>query len=130
MVPHWLEPLSWSAKALPPAQVSVVQASPSLHSEFAVQLVTCVLLQFPPAHVSVVAELPSLQFAFVVQQPGVGLYEPPQAPAEQASGVVQALPSLQPFVLLACAQPVGLTHESVVQGLPSSQFGAVPAWHV
>jgi hypothetical protein len=107
-----------------------VQTSASLQSALVVQVTFATLLQFPPVHASVVAGLPSLQFAFVVQQPGVGLYEPPQAPAEQASGVVQALLSLQAFVLFACAQPVGLTHESVVQGFPSSQFGAVPAWQV
>ena len=55
---------------------------------------------------------------------------PPHEPAEQASGVVQALLSLQDAVLFACAQPVGFTHESFVQGLPSSQLRVVPAWQV
>jgi hypothetical protein len=94
-----------------------------------VQLVITVLLHVPAEQTSAVPELPSLQCALIVQQPGVGVYVPPHEPAPQASGVVQAFPSLQDAVLFACAQPVGLAHESSVQALPSSQLGAEPGWH-
>src|SRR5207247_5786297 len=51
---------------------------------------------------------------------------PTQAPAEQVSAVVQAFPSLQGLVLLVCTHPVAVLHVSVVQTLPSSQFGGGP----
>jgi len=56
----------------------------------------------------------------------LGAGPPTQTPPLQVSSVVQALPSLQGFVLLVCAHPVVGLHESVVQGLPSSQLGAGP----
>jgi hypothetical protein len=52
--------------------------------------------------------------------------KPTQVPPEQASFVVQALPSLQAAVLGVCVQPIAGSHASVVQTLPSSQFGAAP----
>jgi hypothetical protein len=107
---------------------SAVQTSPSLHSGFEVQLVIGVLVHVPAEQTSAVAGFPSLQFALIVQQPGVGVYVPPHEPDPQASGVVQALPSLHDAVLFACAHPVGLAQESSVQALPSSQLGAEPAW--
>jgi hypothetical protein len=72
MVTHCVEPLSWSANALPPTQVSVEQVSPSLQSALVVQVAFATLLQLPPAHVSVVLALPSLQSALVAQHPFVG----------------------------------------------------------
>ena len=63
--------------------------------------------------------LPSLQSMAV----------PPQAPALQVSLVVQTLPSVQGSVLLVCVQPEPGLQASVVQALPSLQFGALPAWH-
>jgi hypothetical protein len=53
-----------------------------------------------------------------------------QAPPEQASPVVHALPSLHAAVLLVWMHPdVGL-QESSVHGLLSLQLSAVPAWQV
>jgi hypothetical protein len=49
-----------------------------------------------------------------------------QVPPPQVSPVVQALPSLQGLVLSVWAHPVPGSHESSVQGLLSSQFGAGP----
>ena len=56
-----------------------------------------------------------------------GAAPPTQRPPAQASFAVQALPSLQATVLFVCEQPVAGMQVSVVQTLPSSQFGAVPA---
>jgi hypothetical protein len=99
---------------VPPEQVSlVVQALLSLHNP--------VLLVYahPLAtlHVSVVQMLPSLQ-----TKGG----PPWQDPAEQASLVVHALPSLQATVLFTLEHPVAGTQESLVHRLPSLQFGAAP----
>jgi hypothetical protein len=50
-----------------------------------------------------------------------------QAPLPQVSPTVQALPSLHAAVLLTCRHPTSGSQESVVHGLPSSQFrGGVP----
>jgi hypothetical protein len=54
----------------------------------------------------------------------LGAAPPTHLPPEQASPVVQALPSSQGFVLFACAQPVAGSQLSVVQRLLSSQLGA------
>ena len=51
---------------------------------------------------------------------------PTHTPPEQASPVVQALPSLQRSLLLVKTQPVAGLHVSVVQTLPSSQTGGAP----
>jgi len=102
----------------PPEQASpVVQALPS--SQEAV-LFTCVQ---PVAglQASSVQTLASSQF---------GAVPPTQVPPEQASPVVQALPSLQDAVLLVCVHPVTGLHESSVQGLPSSQLGPAPPTQV
>jgi len=101
----------------PPPQVSPpVQALPSLHgSEFAV--FTQPLLG---SQLSLVQTLPSSQLSA-----GPAL----QVPSAQMSSLLQALPSLQGAVLLACVQPLAGSQLSVVQGLPSSQFTAAPAWH-
>jgi hypothetical protein len=58
-----------------------------------------------------------------------------QAPLLHVSPMVQALPSSQDAVLLTCSQPATGSQESVVQTLPSSQFGGgvpmqEPSWHV
>jgi hypothetical protein len=65
---------------------------------------------------------------------GVPAHEPP---AVHASPVVQAMPSSQgvPGAAGVWVQPLGETHASVVQGLPSSQLTGLPpvhapAWHV
>jgi hypothetical protein len=101
----------------PPEQTSVVQACPSSQGFV---LFTCVQ-PVPGLHPSVVQTLPSSQF---------GAGPPTQTPPLQASLVVQALPSLQELVLLACVQPLPGLHPSVVQTLLSSQLGAGPPTHV
>src|SRR4029077_20267063 len=96
--------------------------------------------QAPAAHVSLVVQaLPSLQelVLFVYTQPVAGLQlssvqtlpslqwsggPPTHVPAEQVSLVVQALPSSQEAALFVWTQPVDGSHESSVQGLPSSQL--------
>src|SRR5438876_145920 len=55
---------------------------------------------------------------------------PTHVPPLQASPVVQAFPSLQGSVVRGCVQPVAGLQPSVVQTLPSSQFGAAPPTHV
>jgi hypothetical protein len=103
---------------VPPEQVSpVVHALPSL--QLAVLLVWTQPLA--PLHESSVQPLPSSQF---------GGGPPWHVPPEQVSPVVHALPSLQLAVLGMCTQPLAGLHESSVQPLPSSQFGAGPPWHV
>src|SRR5262245_46365465 len=57
-------------------------------------------------------------------QSGAG--PPMQLPPAQVSAVVQALPSSQEAVLLACWQPVVGSHESSVHTLLSSQLSAGP----
>ena len=53
--------------------------------------------------------------------------EPPvHVPPPQVSFVVQASPSLHEAALSTCTQHVPGLHESSVQTLPSSQFGALP----
>jgi hypothetical protein len=123
-------------------QASVVQTLPS--SQFGAGPPT----QVPPEQVSLVVQaLPSLQGAvlLVCVQPVEGLQassvqgllslqlvaEPgTQAPPEQTSPVVQALPSLHGSVLFVCVQPVAELQASVVQGLLSLQLGAGPPTHV
>ena len=104
--------------------------------------------QIPPPHVSPsVHGLPSLHEAvlFACPQPEVGLQLSSvqgfpslqssvpvpgwQIPAEQVSPVVQAFPSLHGALLLTCVHPVATVQESVVHGLPSSQFGPEPPTH-
>ena len=127
----------------PPPQASfVVQAFPSLHE--------AVLLAWaqPVAgtHESSVQRFPSSQEAVLLtcRQPVAGTQEsvvqafpssqlggavPTQPPPLQVSVVVQAFPSLQETVLLAWAQPVAATQESLVQALPSSQPRGGPPTH-
>src|SRR5438876_4142937 len=96
---------------VPPLQVSpVVQAFPSLQG---LELLVCVqpVAELQP---SVVQTLPSSQ---------LGGAPPTHVPPLQVSPVVQAFPSLQGLVLLACVQPVAELQPSVVQTLPSSQLG-------
>jgi len=101
----------------PPEQVSlVVQASPSLQGAM---LFTCTQ-PLAGLHESSVQTLPSSQ---------LGAAPPTQAPPEQVSFVVQALPSLQGLVLFACTQPLAGLHESSVQALPSLQFTGGPSTH-
>src|SRR3989338_5174927 len=97
----------------PPEQTSVtVQALPSLQAA-----VLFVWTAAPLTHVSVAHTLLSFRFGIVT--------EPVQAPPEQTSVTVQALPSLQAAVLFVwTAAP--LTHVSVVHTLLSLRFGIVP----
>jgi hypothetical protein len=119
----------------------------SVHTLLSLQLTAEPLTQAPAAHVSpVVQALPSSQVAvlFACAHPVAGLQEsfvqgllslqfgaapPTHAPPAQVSPVVQAFPSLQATVLFAWAQPVAGTHESLVHGLLSLQFGAAPPTH-
>jgi hypothetical protein len=122
-------------------QVSLVQALPSL------QTTTVPPWHVPPLQASpVVQALPSSHAAelFVWAQPVAGLHEssvhgllslqlvagPPwHVPPPQVSPVVHALPSSHGAVLFVATQPLAGSHESSVQGLPSSQTTAVPGWH-
>jgi hypothetical protein len=72
---------------------------------------------------SVVQALPSSQLSGVPAE---------QSPAWHVSAPLQVSPSEHdvPFATAACVQPVAGLQPSVVQTLPSSQFGGVPAWHV
>ena len=69
------------------------------------------------SHESSVQTLLSSQF---------GATPPTQTLPAQVSAVVQASPSLQLALLAAFTQPAVLSHESSVQTLLSSQFGATP----
>ena len=94
-----------------------VQALPSVHAMvFATYLHPVALSQL-----SVVQRILSSQ---------MGAGPPTHAPAEQASAVVQALLSVQPSELLTYLQPDAGSQLSVVQTLPSSQFGAAPPTHL
>jgi hypothetical protein len=99
---------------VPAEQVSpVVQALPS--SQEAVLLVCT--HPVPELHESLVQSLSSLQSSA----------EPPaQEPAEQASPVVQALPSSQEAVLLLNTQPSSSSQESLVHSLSSLQVMVSP----
>ena len=91
----------------------LVQTLPSEHTAF-------VLANTQPVaelQVSAVHGLPSLH---------VTAAPPAQAPAAHASPLVHALPSEQLLLLFACTQPPPAPHESVVQGLPSSQLIEAP----
>jgi hypothetical protein len=91
----------------------VVQALPSKHG-----LVLSAWTQpVDGLHASLVHGLLSSQF---------GAGPPLHVPPPHVSPVVQALPSLQAFALLVCAQPWPGSHESSVHGLLSLQFGAGP----
>ncbi len=63
--------------------------------------------------------LPSLQTTAV----------PPHAPPEHLSGLVQALPSLQPSALLGNTHPDAGLQVSSVQMLPSVQVSSAPGTH-
>lgn len=52
-----------------------------------------------------------------------------QVPAVQTSPDVHALPSSHARELMACPHPLATLHESLVQGLLSSQFRAGPGLH-
>jgi hypothetical protein len=55
------------------------------------------------------------------------LEAPPwHAPPTQTSFAVHAFPSLHGSALLVCTQPSAGSHESVVQGFPSSQLRGAP----
>jgi hypothetical protein len=104
----------WPPRHVPPEQASpVVQAFPSLHG---LALLMCV----QPRSES---QTSSVQ-TFASSQSGGG--PPTHAPLEQASFVVQALPSVHALVLLTCVQPKRVSHPSSVQPFPSSQSGGGP----
>ena len=114
-------------QALPSLQVCVVpdwhallaQASPIVHT--LPSLHAALLAEFTQPEdalqVSLVQALPSSQS---IPAPGT------QLPAAQASPTVHTLPSLQVLLLFSVWQPVAALHESVVHGLPSSQFWFTP----
>lgn len=98
-------------------QVSpVVQVLPSVHTTPVVGVNT---QPEAGAQLSVVQVLPSSH---------VGAAPPTHVPPKQLSAVVHALPSEQftPSLPGACAQPLAMSQESTVQGLPSSQLTPVP----
>jgi hypothetical protein len=132
---------AYQLEHVPLTQASPVQAFPSVQA-FAL-LFGCV--QLPAEHRSSVQGLPSLAHVdvlFVWTQPVAGLHEslvhtlessqfsavPTHTPLEQASPVVQAVPSLHavPLGALTCPQ-LPAVQLSVVQEFPSSQLIAVPA---
>ena len=99
-----------AATQAPPLQPSpVVQASPSVQAA----LFAGYLQPATASQVSSVQTLPSEQARAA---PGV------QLEFLQMSLTVHLLLSLQDALLAACLQPVLLSHESLVQLLPSSQF--------
>jgi hypothetical protein len=109
--------------AAPPTHTPAEQASPVVHAlPSSHDAVLSVFMQ-PVAglQLSSVQPLLSLQF---------GAEPPTQAPPEQASAVVQALPSSHGTVLFECTHPDAGLQLSSVQPLPSSQFGAEPPTHV
>jgi hypothetical protein len=73
-----------------------------------------------------------LQLSFVqtLASSQLGAGPPTQTPFKQLSPVEQAFASLHAAVLFAWTQPVAGLQLSVVQALPSSQFGATPPLHV
>jgi hypothetical protein len=72
---------------------------------------------FVASHVSVVQTLPSSHDSGEA---------PTHLPPEHVSTWVQTLLSVHPAVLFVCTHPLDVLHESSVQTLPSSQFGALP----
>src|SRR5213078_4013955 len=114
--------LSLQLSAGPPAQLPWLQVSLVVQALPSVQGAVLFVCTQPVdgLQVSSVQTLPSSQ---------LGGAPPTQRPPLQASLVVQALPSLQGRVLLACTQPVVALQLSSVQPLPSSQLGAGPPTH-
>ena len=128
------------------AETTVHTPVPALHVCPIGQL-TAVPAHVPLAHTSpVVHRLPSVHEAvlFACAQPLAGTHESSvhtfeslqfvaapetQTPPTQASPVVQALLSLQGFVLFEKTHPLAGLHESVVQRFESLQVSAVPGWH-
>jgi hypothetical protein len=110
----------WHCPAL---HTSVVQGLPSKHSPLTVQgmhAATGVCVQPVTAlQPSTVHALPSLQLSAV---PGV------HVPAWQVSAPLHTVVSVHglPLARVGCWQPASGSHESVVQGLPSSQLSAIP----
>jgi hypothetical protein len=134
---HGLELLTWRQPSAE-SQESSVQRLPSLHTGGPPPT------HAPLEHVSLVVQalwssqgslllvkmqpLAGLQVSVVQPLPSLHAVGPPptQAPPEQVSLVVQALPSLQGPLLFTCTQPVAEAHESSVHALPSLQSGGAP----
>jgi len=125
--------VAWTQCGGEPEHESAVQGLESAHWESAVQQpdiicdwqVPVIRLQASSVH-----GLPSLQSALAVQTRQLGMGVPVQMPDAHMSPEVQALPSLQGVPLSAlCVHPVAALQPSVVHGLPSLQFSAVPGWH-
>jgi hypothetical protein len=108
--------------AAPPTHAPSAQASPVVQALPSSQDAVLLSCTQPVAglQLSSVQPLPSSQ---------LGAAPPTHAPSEQASPVVQALPSSQDAVLLSCSQPVAGLQLSSVHGLLSSQLGAAPPTH-
>jgi hypothetical protein len=101
----------------PLEQVSfVVQALPSLQEETLFTFVHPVAV----LHESLVQTFPSSQ---------LGGGPPTQDPSEHMSPVVHAFPSSHGLALLVFVQPIAESQASIVQMLPSSQFGGAPPTH-
>jgi hypothetical protein len=111
-----LQPIGVPAQAPPEHTSPDVQALPSLHGAMLFVWVQ----PLAGSQASVVQTLLS-------SQSGGG--PPAQAPAAQASFVVQALPSSHGAVLSTCVQPAAASQPSVVQTLPSLQSGPGPPTH-
>jgi hypothetical protein len=103
-----LQPAAFPPAQLPVAQVSpMVQGLPSSHPA-----ALGVFRQIPPLpQLSMVQGLSSSQSS---KAPGL------QAPASQASPIVQALPSLHGPLAAVAVQPFAGSHASAVHGLPSA----------
>ena len=103
----------------PPTHAPAVHASSAVQGFPSEQAAVLFVWAQPVAwmHVSVVQPFPSLQS---------GAGPPVQAPFEQASLVVHALPSEQGSVLFAWAHPVAGLHASVVHPFASSQLSGAP----
>ena len=111
---------SLQTSAAPGTQAPLAQLSPAVQAVPSSQLAVLLLDLQPPwaSQVSVVQGLLSSHGAGAVAL---------QTPEAQVSPVVQLLPSSQGSALLAKTQPVILSHESSVQGLPSLQGNGPPA---
>jgi len=108
--------------ALPGTQEPAAQVSPweqTLASSQGALLLLC-WQPFAKSQESLVQGLLSSQ---LIGAPGV------QTVAAQMSPLVHTLPSEQAATLAACLQPLALSQESSVHGLPSSQFRPAPGMH-
>ncbi len=114
--------LSSQLGAAPPLQMPAAQMSPVVQALPSSQVMVT-LLCTQPVTLSQLSAVQGLLSSQLTPLPAT------HAPPAQMSPLVQALPSLQVAVLLLWAQPSLASHESLVQGLLSSQLGAAPPLH-